>query len=307
MAVVDINAIEAEGSITEEGSREYTVTLEVITSATTDGPYTVLSNSSLPYRGQTYSYGGETDPFAFLKRLGGCKLKSADQTRKVWRLQAYYSTLGSKEDPNNQPGNPLDWGWKIKGRITGDRKPVHKDKDDRAIQNSAEEMFDPLPELMSPNVVLDMQKNTATLSLETWWTYQGAVNNADVWGLGAARKARINSWTWDIVYTGGGGSYFSNQFEVEIRRDKFQFEPLDQGYRKKTGINGDGTAKYEPILINGELPSKEVPLDGNGAVLLAGQPLVFFDGQGAHPNPFKLEDEVDFSTIFPNPLPGSFT
>ena len=47
-------------------------------------------------------------------------------------------------------------------------------------------------------------------------------------------------------------------------------------------------------------------LDGLGETLNAGASPVFFDGIDGNPNPFKLEDEVDFSAIFPNPLPGPF-
>jgi hypothetical protein len=306
LSVTSVTAIEATGDITEEGAREYVVTLEVITNSVNDGPYTVLTTASLPTRGQQYSYGGESDPYAFCRRVGGCKLRDVDGTRKIWRLSAHYSTLGSKENPENQPGNPLDWAWKISGRVTGDRKPKFKDRNNRAIANSADEPFDPAPELLSPNVLLDLKKNTATISLEQWWNSQGAVNNADIWGLGSSRKARINTWTWDIIYTGNGGAYIANHFEVEVRRDKFLFEPLDQGFRKKIGINGNGEPEYAPILIRGDIPSKEIPLDGQGSVLLAGAPLVFFDGAGDNPEPFELEDEIDFSSIFPNPLPGPF-
>lgn len=306
MSVVSVTCVDVSGDITEEGHRTYVKTFEVRTNSRTDGPFTCMSSGSLPVRGDTYAYGSESDVFASCKRVGNFKLRDVDKTGQLWRCEAQYSTAGSKEDPNNQPGNPLDWAWKISGGPNGDRKVMNKDKDGRAIQNSSDEPFEPLPEITAPNGLISLAKNTATISLTTWWDYQGAVNDADIWGLGAARRARINSWTWEVVFYGNGGQYIANRFEVECNRNKFQYEPLDRGFRRLTGVDIYGKPSFSPITIQGELPSKPVMLDGLGETLNAGASPVFFDGIGGNPNPFKLEDEVDFSAIFPNPLPGPF-
>ena len=306
MSVTSVTCVEVSGDQTEEGHRTYVKTFEVRTSSASDGPVTVMLASGLPTRGDYFSYGNDTDFLAMCKKIGNVKLREINATFRLWRIEAHYSTAGSKEDPNNQPGNPLDWAWKIKFRPSGARKVMSKDKDGRAIKGSADEPFEPLPEIIAPNGLVLLEKNTATLSLSTWWAYQGAVNDAAIWGLSSSRMARINSWTADIVYTGGGGSYVANSFEVEVDRNKFVYTPLDQGFRRLTGVDPDGKPHFSQIRIEGELPSKPVLLNGLGDQLLANASPVFFDGIGGNPASFKLEDEVDFSAVFPNPLPGPF-
>ena len=306
MSVTAVTCVDVAGDTTEEGHRTYTKTFEIRTNSRMDGPYTCMQSGSLPWRGDSYSHGSEADPFAMCKKVGNFKLREVDSTSQLWRCEAMYSTAGSKEDPDNQPGNPVDWAWKVSGGITGDRKVMAKDKDGRAIKNSSDEPFEPLPEVIYPNVVINLSKNSAYISLSQWWEYNGSVNDAAIWGLTAARKARINSWTWEVVFYGNRQKYIANKFEVEINTKTFVYAPLDQGFRRLTGVDINGKPSFSPITIHGELPSKPVLLDGLGETLNAGASPVFFDGVGGNPASFKLEDEVDFSAVFPNPLPGPF-
>jgi len=305
MSVADIGFLTVTGTDTEDFHRQYDVVVQVTCTSESDGPQTVLNGvrNTMPY-GSSFVYGNHSDPYATLRAIRNAR---RTEKRVVWHVDVQYSTKGSQRDPNDQPGDPLSWAWKVRGAFGSGQKWLTKDRNGRALVNSADEPFEDTPPIDDPLLILSLEKNTPTIDLDQWAEARGKVNDATLWGL-QARRVRLMQWTWDIAYAGSGQPYVQNKFEVSINFDGYYYQPLDMGFREKTGLaDNNGFPKYTTITVNGELPTKPQFLDGFGSRLLLNIPPVYFDGIGGNPEPFELEDEYDFSQIFPSVLPGPIT
>jgi hypothetical protein len=304
VSVTNIGFISVSGTDTEDWHRQYDVVAQVTCSSESDGPQTVLNGvrSSLQY-GSTFAYGNDSDPYATLRSIRNAR---RTDKRKIWQVDLQYSTKGSQRDPADQPGDPLSWAWKVRGSFGSGQKWLTKDRTGRALVNSANEPFEDVPPIDNPLLILALEKNTATIDLDQWAEARGKVNDATLWGL-SGRRVRLMQWAWDVAWTGNGQAYIVNKFEVSIDFDGYYYEPLDMGFREIDGIDLDGNATYSPMLLKGELPSKPLFLNGQGGRLAEGANPIYFDGVGDNPEPFELEDQYDFSTIFPATLPGPIT
>lgn len=306
MAVTDVNKISSELAEEPTGHRQYDVLYEVITNDANDGPQVVRQASGLPKIGDQYAYGNDSDPFAACVSRGPFRIRSIEQTRKVWSVPLQYSSRpaeGSNPE-NNGKDNPVDWAWEVGGSFASYMKAVLKDRNGNAVVNAAGEPFIPAPEDDDPRMVLTLKKNTPSLNLATWSQFRGAVNADAIWGL-QARMVRLAQWTFAVRRV-GYYAYIENNYELHINWDKWNFEPLNQGFREKIGINLDGTPKYQEIVdARGQRVRMPHPLDAGGAKLLEGQPLIFYDG-AAGLNPYEIAKEQTFADIFPAALPGPF-
>lgn len=305
MSVTSCVVKNTTGEITEELHREYTVSLEIQTNTASDGPVVVLAYVAgvYPY-GTPYARGNDYDQFAVVRKIGPVKpVHATDRKQTMWSCELKYSTKGTKRDPNDQPGDPLQWSWKISGASGAGQKWLTKDRTGRALVNSADEPFEDVPPIDDPLIVLSLQKNTPTLSLSQWRNSRGKVNSATLWGL-SRRKVKLREWKWDIAWTSAGVAYVDNKFEVEINEDGYNYQPADVGTREKTGVDQNGNTTYEVILIKGEIPARPQFLDGAGRRKTDAADVVYFDGLNGNPDPFELEDEYDFSAFFPAVLPG---
>lgn len=310
MSVTSATVINDTGTVTDDFHVEYSLTYQVITSTAADGPQVVLAymRGIVPY-GSTYARGNDSDSNAVCRFIGNARRIVSDAKTSgkfAWNVDVRYSTKGTKNDPADQPGDPLSWAWRVSGAYGSGQKWVTKDIDDRAIANSADEPFEDVPPIDDPLIVLRLEKNTPTISLQQWSEARGKVSETTLWGL-EPRRVKLKQWTWTPQWTSSGVAYIANQFEVEIYFDGYYYEPADAGFREFVGLNTDGSPNYEPILIKGEIPTRPVFLNGAGQMKQSAAAVVYFDGQGANPNPFKLEKEYDFSTIFPAVLPGPIT
>ena len=297
MSVSSVALMSVTGSMTEDFHREYVGEIQIATtSAANDGPVTVLNAiiGAFPY-GSSFTHGTEADILAVVRSIGNVRRRSgvAAADRLIWSGEVRWSTRGTKHDPSDPPGDPTNWAWRVRGlNGTG-----------RALVNSSDEPFEDVPPIDDPNAVLSLEKNTPTLSLSQWTEARGKVNSASLWGLDA-RCVRLVKWDWQVQWTGIGQAYVSNSFEVHVNEAGYYYQPADVGFREKAGVNVDGTPAYTPIIVNGEIPSKPVYLNGAGHIKQDGNAVVYFDGQGGNPEPFELEDQYDLGAIFPASLPG---
>lgn len=306
MSVSRVDVVNVVGNTVEEVHREYTITYRVITTTRADGPYVVLSAGNLPRRGDFYQYGNDLDIFATCKSIGPARLERAEDTGKAWLVDAVFSTKGSQRDPADNPGDPISWAWKVSGSFGSGQWYPRKDANGRAIANTADEPFEDVPPIDDPRMIISLEKNTASLNIDTWKKTRGKVNSSPLWGL-PVRQVKLLQWSWNVQFTGQGAAYISNKFEVEINDEGYYYSPLDQGFREKLGKKPDGKPNYWTVLLNGELPTRPVRLDGNGQVLLEGQASVYFDAAAGLTKRYELEGEYDFTTIFPSVLPGPIT
>lgn len=304
MSVTSVQSLSAEGGYAEDLSRTYTARWRVVTNSRNDGPRTILSAAGLPKYGDPFAFGSDTDSNATV-RSASASLESVDATLRSYIVTLQYSSRGGSADPqDNASDDPTDWGWKISGDADVFMKAPETDIDGRALVNLVEEPF--VVEIEDPQPTLILEKNTKTISLTQWAQAQKKVNQNDIWGL-PKRTVKLKKWAFAFAYTGPNQAYVQNRFEVGVNFSGFFFKPPNQGRRQKVGVDIDGKAIYEAARGDDfTILSEPRNLDSAGAFLIDGGAPTFFDQVAGPLQRFKLEEEYDFSSIFPATLPGPF-
>lgn len=285
----------------QDQHRTYRSRYLVTTDDREDGPITALTAAGLPAMGDSYSWFGETDARAIVRTpWHSVQPKTGDDQggRRQWIVTVTHTTIERTKCQEDDWATPLDEPAKWSGTFNERRVVAIKDKDNRQIQNTAQEPFVPALEQSEYDDTLTVAWNAATLTVATRNGAIGRVNSGTYYGL-SARKIKILSWDFEVLYYGTCTCYVANRVAMAIRYAEWKEQPLNQGFREIVG-----GAFREILDARGMRPAQPVPLSAAGAALAPGAALVYFDGAGGNPNPFKLEAEVDFATLGLPALPG---
>lgn len=243
------------------GQRTYSRLFRVITTSRIDaGPAILaLAGSSLPGRGDFYrGADGSIDTGAWVKKIDP---QQDRDNPKVWEVRVDY---GPGEPPDENPLNrPAKYSWG-KAKYT---KPAVKDRNGKAIMNSAKVHYDPPAEMDDSRRTLTIVRNEVSYDAARSLDYEDAVNDSAFMGF-AAGRAKVEGIT-ATSESENGFNYWIVTYEFHFRRDGWTLKLLDQGRHER--ING----KLVPIKDRLEDGSKDdtsyvtdpVPLDGNGREL----------------------------------------
>lgn len=309
MAVVAVTQLETEASEADDGTISYTSTYRVRTDSRSDGARTALAAGTLPKRGDYYSFGTDIDTTASC-RTRSIKHEGVQDTAKTWLVTLNYSTKGSSQDPgDNQNGEPIDWGWKCNLDTWTRMVAPETDRNGRALVNVNDEPFLPPPENEESDPLVILEKNHPSISLSAWSESQGKVNSVAMWGLQSTRMLKLRKWIANPHWVGPGQMYWKFRFEVEVKFDRYFFQPPNLGFHERVGVDPlTGKPKTRQIKDEFWMPAaRPVALDAGGEQLPLGQVALFFDQAAGPLQRFELEDEYDLSTILPATLPGNFT
>lgn len=274
----------------QEGHRTYQSVYQVNFSDRYNGPVSASLAPGLPSPGSFYVWGNDIDTEAYAWRRPSASLTTDTQSaRKLWRITCTHSTRPQPRCTDAQL-TPLDEPPKMGGSFVEGRQLLIIDADGRDVVNTAGDPFVPALEYEEYDDTAWITFNSATIDLAARAQYVGTVNDATFWGL-AARSVKLKAWNWELGYYGQCYPYISNRLEFHIKYDKFLLKPRNEGFRQLVG------GVVSEIKIKGERPSTPVALTVAGAVLAVGDPVVYFDGAGGNPNPFKPESESDFSAL----------
>lgn len=307
MSVTAVNYISTQASESEDGNVDYDVVLEAITDAKTDGAKTVLADSRVAKRGDTYAYGGDSDASASC-RSRSATLRDVNAIRRVWRISLKYSSKGSSQDPGqNNGGDPIDFGWHVSLATKSRMIAPEKDRNDRAFVTTSGEPFLPPPEKDERYPVLRFTKNSPSINLAAFSEAPGKVNSVAMWGAGV-RIFKLDEWTADPHYIGPGVMYWAQRFDVEIRWGGHYFQPPNLSHRELIGADDDGNPKFRVMLDEMMHPlARPVAIDANGVRIPHPATTLYFDQVAGPLQKFEIEDEYDLSQILPPVLPGNFT
>lgn len=309
MSATSVTTLRSVGGIDDEGHQDYTVDYHVKTNSVNDGPYVAINATGVARWGDAYSYGSESNAYAFCRRLRADYAKYPDD-RLNWIVQAYYTTKpyggysGSRGGELTSTGlfqSPLDEPWKISGSYVRLTRVTDRDRNGDAITNSAHEPK--VAEVPYGHDTLRLEGPSATLSLSTRAQAMFAVNSATIWGL-TARQLMMTSWTYDIRYY-GTQAYVHNSLEFEINYAGWNEVFVDAGFREYVGKD---IVTNKPIYRQ-ILSSNGVPV--TSPVLLGGDGLIISDDDVTAGSYYTITKQVigefDFTTLgFPSVLPGPF-
>lgn len=275
--------------------RNYTRTFDVFTDSGGTGQMEVCLASGIPRITDFYQTADEYDTGAFVESITPTQQGDNPFHWKV--VVAYSSDVENELTGSNQGTNSTSGGGGASsqggGSIIADplkrratvsfstrtRKGIaESDYSDpvQAYANSAGEKFDPPVEKDIYNLLITINKNTATFDEAISWQYIDAVNEKSfkiqrpkvknvlpVCLPYAARSLRIVNWTGteseenDIVF-------YANQIEIEAQYPNWDEEILNQG---SYSISNDGThSRLTPVDGLG-LPNGKILLDENGVAV----------------------------------------
>lgn len=218
------------------------------------------------------------NPYAFLRSL----TPAVTDNRKIWNVTGQYtqSTFAESE-------NPLDEPKRVAWSSNTYTAPVVKDNDGNPIVNSAGQPFDPPLTEERHTVVATITYNSDQYDPNLGATFEDTVNE----GSEKIANLTVPARTAKILEVGATQEFFEDipywavTIKVEINRDTWDREVLDQGIFEKVGAETKRMSTDD-----GEEVTEPLKLDGSGAKL---------DPQTADPVylTFKTLEEKDFGPL----------
>ncbi len=235
--------------------RELTRVWVAITNSAYDDDTVVLARA--PLIGSPHPW----QPGARLKRL---KAVNDAKAKRRWTVTGTYTTERDKPGSDGGPGNtenPLADPAAIEWDTEGYRQPCAKDRDGKAIVNSAGDPPARFPEKDASRWVITIEKNVA--AVPTWvvtGSYKDSVNSAQItidgvtFAAETVKVSRIHIGRWecrnDIWYR-------RLHLTLHTKEETWREYMLDQGLRKKDGTdrvpctNKDGSPVTHPVMLDG--------------------------------------------------------
>lgn len=204
----------------------------------------------------------------------------------VYTVTCHYSTIplgtgGPAEDPLKQKPD-------VEFLSVTSNEQIDRDINNKPITNSSEESYDPPMTEEKDDGIIRFVRNERYFDEYQADEYRGAINNDTFCGR-AAGLVRCIRYDGNRVYKEDGSYYHRVTYEFQIRKDGWKRRVLDEGYREKTGTDGDGKPTYLEITDdNGQKVSQPVKLNGNGNKLDDGADAVFREHETRSKRPFSV-------------------
>lgn len=282
-----------------EQHRQYTSIWQVITDDNDDGPWTVIQAAGIPAYRSSYSFGNDTDPWAWCHSISAELVENAATGRK-WYVTTVHSTKPATRCADVRIENPLDEPLRVSGSFVQFTRAATKDNEDHAIVNTVDEPFVPPVEVDDSRKVLVLEKNTPTIDISQWTDYSDTVNSTGIWGL-PVRTVKLNQWRFTVEYQGTCSPYISNSWEFHINLQTWDFSILNAGFRYLPA--GASAPDYKTIAdYTDNQRHQPTPLSSASAIVdLQGNP------GAVHYRDFRIYREKNFTLLgLPSTLPGPF-
>lgn len=292
----------------KDWNRTYTSVYEVITTDVQDGPITAVQASGIPAYRSPYSWGNDSDPWAFCSEVDA-QIRSVEETSKLWTVTVTHTTRPQFRCADTQIENPLDEPLKLSGSFVQFQRPTQVDKDGNPIVNSVDEPFVPAIERDDSHDTLNVEFNSPTIDLQLRAEFRDAINSQGLWGL-LRWTVKLTQWDWAIAYYGTCNAYVINRMTFLIKYgtgvdSTWIKEVLDAGFRHKincaVGLDPALRMKTNTDAQDNQI-HQPMPLDGSG------NPISIACGDAPVYLSWHLYNEKNFADLgLPDPLPGPFT
>lgn len=295
--------------IDKDGHRRYRSFFYIYTDDRTDGPPLLTTCAGIPQYKDPYVWANSFDNDAFAQNWV-FEIVDEKDTMRQWGLLVDYSTEGGRRQGSSDlkhRGNPINEEWQISGSFANFMRPRTHDRFNQPLQNLVEEPYIPAIETDDSRDTIILSKNTASIDLALRNDFRNKVNGSDIWGL-KRRQLKLMQWKFRIMIYGLDQQYVENEFEVHVSDEKddqgnivgWTHVILQQGWRHVASPSETNTEiKYERNEHpKDQVVDQQMNLAQDGTLLPSGSDPVY--------RSHEIEDERDFSIIFPDPLPGPF-
>ena len=310
MSVTSSRLIDKSGSSDSKYRRVYRAKYRVETSSASNGWLTVLSQSGaaspdpVPDLWSTYSLGGESDGSVYLQDKDA-DLES-DESRTRWIVNVVWRAPEPGSDPTqDNQNNPLNRAtryhleWANYSKVVeADNGIAHVDGNPREPANVVGDGFDPPLEHDDARPVLVAVRNEWPLAsiIATALDYKNAVNTDTFYGA-PPRQAKMESIVSSELMIENGVSFYSVVYRIQFNDLKWDFEPVNKGFRHKVTAGDTGLKIARERDSSGNDLAAEVSepiglnLDGTRRADDADPPKIFV------PTPFRVYPERAFGPL----------
>lgn len=288
MSAIVLGRLKWSGSRDDEGHREYSLTTLVKTTSTSDGPATVMNAFGLPTPGTPWSFGNDSDWYAFCYPTLKVSPVIQREPNTYWTVDQKFSTKPWSECREQQIENPLLEQQKVSGSFVEFTYQTVRDRFGKLIKSSSHEIITGIErDDARPNVTI--QQNVASLGLPTIASMAQTVNDRPLWGL-PARTIKLSRISWERNFYGTCYVYYTRTFEFDIKYDTWDRKDIvDAGFKKYKG-SGSRNDPANFVVVkddNDENTPEKILLDGNGDPLTDPSSPVYI-------GPVQLYDESNF-------------
>lgn len=212
MTVTDVRIKDVQGSVDEQGFRDYTVVYDVETNDTSDLVVTVREAAGLPQIGDAYAVSGEFDADAWLRNKT-VTLHSGDESYKLWRVSCRYSSRLSINPPTLDQTEPLSLPATWSGGLLQFEREYFKDRDGEAIKNAAGEFFlDPPITGDDSRFSIVCEKYFNFGNINVFSEFKDAINDRPFWSF-EEKRLKIASLGFTQEYR-GNSAFIKARLEV---------------------------------------------------------------------------------------------
>jgi len=255
----------------DEGHRTYTVRHRVRT-LQTDGPRVAFSTLGLPNIGDTWSFGNDSDPWAFCRPEMRVTVEQNTDINPssgdgggpytYWIVEQMFSSRaigggggGPASCADTTLDNPLLQPARIRWGGRNERKLQERDKDGNAIVNSAfEQVKGPEVEFDVNRPQISIEQNRAVL--DNALLFVNFVNDATLWDY-ASRTVKLDNVSYERRVFGTCTFYFVRTLEFSV--GVFDTFPIDEGTKVLNGKWPEAGGDWELVDIGGSPPDPTKP------------------------------------------------
>ena len=285
MAVVNVqeSIFQRSGSINNEAIQTYKRIFNVTTDDQADGPNVALNATGIPDVGDPH-------PDVSLALVESVNAK-ATSSPTVWSVEVQYSTETGNNSGTSpfEEENPLDRPSIIEWSFAQFQSPVEKDRFGNPVQNSAGDRFTGLS-MDDSRPVLRITRNEGGFSPARSIAFKDAINEDNFFGAepGQAKCQNIGARS----RFENGFQFFEVRYEFHFRREGWNIEVLDEGFRQIDPSFPDPIPITEVIVDASGTKLTDTPvsvpakLDGSGKRLAPGDDVVFLEFELYEPKNF---------------------
>lgn len=290
MSATSLGRVDWELNQDDEGNRTYTLRSLIKTSGSTVGPMSVMSATGLPTIGSPWSYGTDSDPWAYCSPMVRVTPVIKKKPNKFWIVENKFTTLPFKRCSSNTIQNPISEPPDISGSFVKYTEESSKDKDGSIITYSNHEPIrGSQAEWDAGRATVSISLNTLSLQLDFFASLIHNCNDSLMWGLPAG-CVKLSNISWGRKIYGTCSYYYTRKFDFDISYNGFGRDIVDQGSKVLDGQWVNRHWVTNPSLPpDAELDPKNFvrykDLNGENTTILLdghGEPLDIF-GTGSNP------------------------
>lgn len=238
----------------EEGHRTYKIK-HLVRVDVGEGPATALLAPGLPTIGSYWTYGNETDSWAFC--TPGAKVaiyKTEDEPVHCYTVEQVFTTQPTSRCQDASIDNPLAEPVTISGGFIHEKEEASYDRNNVLAQSSSHEpLRGPLLQFANSFPTVQISQNVLALGIENFTSLLHKVNASTLWGM-PKRCIKFSDVTWSRKVYGRCCFYYTRNLVFDININTFDPIIPDEGTRVLRGWwDLDPTSPtYKTYIIDGD-------------------------------------------------------